>query len=131
MENRPTYSMQFSSHAIGLRVHLSGRTGTRESTERCWREVADELRKRGAHALLVIDALDGNPTPVLDLCAVLETMTESFRGVDIAYVEGHSDQAQVLELVNLHALEHGYRARIFEDEASAVRWLRHGESWDE
>ena len=46
--------------------------------------------------------------------------------VKMAYVEGRADQMPRIEYVEVLALEHGYRVRMFANESDARLWLRYG-----
>jgi hypothetical protein len=42
-------------------------------------------------------------------------------------VEKHAEQLPEVEFAGLLANENGFDARVFADEAAAIRWLRYGE----
>ena len=52
---------------------------------------------------------------------------EGMEDVHIAYVERDAAQIPQVELAGLMAYEHGFNARIFDREETAVVWMRYGE----
>jgi len=122
------FHIEFGTTDYGLRAWVTGTNGTLETTLAYWRALADEVRRLSPAALLVVDDMEGLPPPPEQLLEFVQAMRgQGMEAVRIAYVEKHADQLPDVEFAGLLANEHGFDARVFADEASAVRWLRYGE----
>lgn len=122
------FQIDFTPAAYGLRVHVTGVNGTLETTLAYWRRIAEEVRRVRPPGVLVVDDMDGEPPPPEELMTfVLSMKGEGMEDVRIAYVERDAVQIPQVELAGLMAYEHGFVARIFDNEDAAAIWLRYGE----
>lgn len=127
-DSKQDFTLDFQPAGYGLRVHVQGVNGTLETTVAYWLGIAEEVRKRRPRGLLVVDDMEGDPPPEEDLMRFVQSMRgEGFEDVRIAYVERHAHQIPDVELASIMANEHGFAARVFDNEADAERWLRYGE----
>lgn len=117
-------TIQFSPHAHGLRVHVTGISSI-ENTLTYWRAIAAELASRPRDALLLIDELQGPPlSPDEWLSLVLAMEGTGLDRMRIAHVKplGLHD----IEHCEIFARDAGIEARVFADEGAGERWLRTG-----
>lgn len=122
------FDIVFTQTDYGLRAHVTGINGTLETTLAYWRRIAEEVRRVRPPGVLVVDDMDGEPPPPEQLLTfVLSMKGEGMEGVHIAYVERDAAQIPQVELAGLMAYEHGFNARIFDREETAVAWMRYGE----
>ena len=122
------FHIEFSSADYGLRAWVTGVNGTLETRLAYWRMIAEEVRRVQPRGMLVVDDMEGDPPPPEQLLVFVQAMQgQGMEAVRIAYVERHAAQIPLVEYAGLLANEHGFNARIFADEDSAVRWLRYGE----
>lgn len=122
------FDIVFTQTDYGLRAHVTGTNGTLETTLAYWRRIAEEVRRVQPAGVLVVDDMDGEPPPPEQLMTFILSMKgEGMEDVHIAYVERDAAQIPQVELAALMAYEHGFNARIFDREQSAVVWMRYGE----
>lgn len=122
------FDIVFTQADYGLRAHVTGTNGTLETTLAYWRCIAEEVRRVRPPGVLVVDDMDGEPPPPEQLLTfVLSMKGEGMEDVHIAYVERDAAQIPQVELAGLMAYEHGFNARIFDREETAVVWMRYGE----
>ena len=122
------FDIVFTHTDYGLRAHVTGINGTLETTLAYWRRVAEEVRRVRPSGVLVVDDMGGDPPPPEQLLTfVLSMKGEGMEDVRIAYVERDAAQIPQVELAGLMAYEHGFNARVFDREESAVVWIRYGE----
>ena len=122
------FEIAFSQVDCGLRAYVTGINGTLETTLSYWRRIAAEARRVQPTALLVVDAIYGEPPPPEHLHEVVLAMKdEDVSHLRIAYVADDVAQIPQIELAVLMANENGFRIRIFSEEREAVSWLRYGE----
>jgi hypothetical protein len=119
-----TWRLEFSSHAPGLRAHLTGR-GCLPEVKDYWHEIAAEVRSRVSTSLLLVDELEGEPLAASEWKQLVESMKQQrFDEVRIAHVKPRG--LQKVEYCEIYAKEAGLDARVFEDERAASLWLRYG-----
>lgn len=124
----PPFRVAFAGTDYGLKVHVCGINGTLETTLAYWRVIAAEVRCSRAAGVLVIDDMDGDPPPPDELLQLVRAMQgEGMEHARVAYVEKHREQITQVELAGILANEHGFRGQVFDNERSAVTWLRYGE----
>ena len=120
------YRIRFSSTDFGLKAQVQGVNGRLDVTLAYWREIADEVRRTQAGGSPSMSSTTSRPPEQL-----LE-FVQAMRGlgmeqVRVAYVEKHLEQIPQVELASIFANEYGFQGRVFDDERSAVTWLRYGE----
>jgi hypothetical protein len=122
------YRIRFSSTDFGLKAHVQGVNGRLDTTLAYWRDIAAEVGRVQARGLLVVDDMEGEPPPPEQLLQFVQAMRGlGMEQVRVAYVEKHLEQIPQVELASIFANEHGFQGRVFDDERSAVTWLRYGE----
>jgi len=119
----------FQTHAVGLRVELSGEIATAQARRASWTRLAEEVGRTGAAAVLAVDlrgqALE--PTEPARTQALLGSMDiAALLSVPLAYV-GPWARLPGGEALNQVLIERGLHVQAFDDEAAAERWLRYGE----
>lgn len=121
------YRIGYQREAETLRAHVTGVNGTLETTLAYWRDMAGELQRAPARALLVVDDMEGDPPPPEQLAQFVQAMRGlGFEAMRVAYVEAHVAQIPELEFAEILARESGFDARVFGNEMDARIWLRHG-----
>ena len=122
------FQIDFTQVDCGLRAYVTGINGTLETTLSYWRRIAAEARRTDLPALLVVDAIYGEPPPPEHLQRVVLAMKdEGIAHLRVAYVAEDVAQIPQIELAVLMANENGFRIRIFGEEREALMWLRYGE----
>ena len=122
------FEIAFTPVDCGLRACVTGINGTLETTLSYWRRIAAEARRTQPAALLVVDAIYGEPPPPEHLHEVVLAMKdEGISHLRVAYVAEDVAQIPQIELAVLMANENGFKIRIFSEEREAVSWLRYGE----
>lgn len=122
------FHIRFSQTDFGLKAHVQGVNGRLDVTLAYWRAIADEVRRVQAGGLLVVDDMEGEPPPPEQLLEFIQAMRGlGMEQVRVAYVEKHLEQIPQVELASIFANEYGFQGRVFDDERSAVTWLRYGE----
>ena len=122
------FSIAFTPAVYGLRAHVTGVNGTLETTLAYWRRIAEEVRQVRPSGILVVDDMDSEPLPPEELMKLVLSMRgEGMEDVRIAYVEMDAMEIPRVELAGLIAYEHGFVARVFDNEEAAAIWLRYGE----
>ena len=122
------FRIAFHGTDYGLKAHVQGVNGTLATTLAYWREIAEEVRRTQPPGLLVVDDMEGDPPPPEELLQFVQAMRGlGMENVRVAYLEKHLDQIPQVELASILATEHGFQARVFDNERSAVTWLRYGE----
>lgn len=121
------YRLDINVHAVGVRIGLGGSTDSVSQWRACWQRVAAELVRRRPPAALLVDEREGALASVGQLEGLLDGIAHlGLQQLPIAYV-GDWRRLPQLEVLNMALLERGYRVRVFDVEADAVRWLRYGE----
>ena len=108
-------------------ARVTGHGGDAEEAARRWRYFVQAARAAGKSRLMVARDLDG---PVLSE-AELARMVAMLAGLDmdglrIAIVQPHLERQRIDELGAQLVMEQGCVASMFENEPSALIWLRHG-----
>ena len=108
-------------------ARVTGHGGDAEAEARRWRHFVQATRAGGKSRLMVTCDIDG---PVLSE-AELARMVAMLAGLDmdglrIAIVQPHLERQRIDELGAQLAMEQGCVASVFENEPSALIWLRHG-----
>ncbi|HZH44310.1 MAG TPA: hypothetical protein VEY50_09545 [Lysobacter sp.] len=112
----------------GLKVVLQGGDGRFETIRECWHALADEVRARRPRTLLIVDRLAGGQLTAEQQQSLITSLVgRGFEGVRMAYVVRPQTEFAFAESAELHARVLGYEIRVFDTEAAAERWLRHGE----
>ena len=121
------YRIGYQREGETLRAHVTGVNGTLETTLAYWRDMAGELQRAPARALLVVDDMEGDPPPPEQLAQFVQAMVGmGFEGIRVAYVEAHAEQIPAVVFGEILAREQGFDARVFGNEDDACIWLRHG-----
>lgn len=127
-EASPPFRIEFSPADYGLKAQVKGVNGTLETTLAYWRRIAMEVRRVRPAGLLVVDDMEGEPPPPEQLVQFVQAMLgEGLEAVRVAYVEKHLEQIPQVELASILANEHGFQGHVFDNERSAIIWLRYGE----
>jgi uncharacterized radical SAM superfamily Fe-S cluster-containing enzyme len=122
------FEVDFTRIDCGLRACVTGINGTLETTLSYWRRIAAEARRTHPVALLVVDAIYGEPPPPEHLWQVVLAMKdEGVSHLRVAYVAEDVAQIPQIELAVQMANENGFNMRIFSEEREALSWLRYGE----
>ena len=125
MTDTPTLRIQVSPLPNGLRVEVAGESNI-ANTMAYWRAIVSEVKLRGPRNLLLIDRCAGDALTARDWQALVAQLKGTgLEGVRVAHVKPNG--LEQLEYCELYALEAGFTARVFYDEAQADLWLRHGE----
>lgn len=118
------FQIVFSTHQFGLKAQLSGEA-VFDNTVAYWSAIVDELGRRPAKGLLLVDEMTGAPLSEEHWRQLVEMMKGGpLEQVRIAHVKPLG--LQKIEYCEIFALEAGMQARVFTDERDAVMWLRHG-----
>ena len=111
-----------------LRVRATG-IGSLDATIACWTRIVAEGGERRPSAVLVIDEMTGPPLSADDWKTLVERLSgHGLEGLRIAHVKPHGLEA--IEYCEIYAREAGFNARVFDQEATATRWLRYGSQQD-
>ena len=125
MTDDSTLRIQVSLIPDGVRVDVAG-ASTFDHTVAYWRAIISEVKLRRPRNLLLVDRCVGEPLSARDWQAlVAELRGSGLESVRVAHVKPNG--LEQLEYCELFALEAGFTARVFYDEAQAHLWLRHGE----
>ena len=118
------FQIVFSTHPFGLKAQLSGEA-VFDNTVAYWRAIVEELGKRPAKGLLLVDEMTGDPLSEEHWRQLVEMMKGGpLEQVRIAHVKPLG--LQKIEYCEIFAVEAGMQARVFTEERDAVMWLRHG-----
>lgn len=127
-EAAPTFQIEFRHEPDLLRAHVTGRTGSLESSLAYWTAIAAQAARSHPSMLLVVDETEGKPLETEQLQQFVAAMTGmGLEGVRIAFVEIDGTRIPRDEAVEIIAREQGYIARVFGNQSDAALWLRHGE----
>ena len=109
-------------------VRVSGRGGDPEAAARRWRHFIQTARDGGKSWLMIARDLDGPVLSEAGLARMMAMLSDlALDGLRIAIVQPHLERQHIDELGALMAMEQGGVVRVFEDEPSALIWLRYGE----
>jgi hypothetical protein len=108
-------------------VRVRGRGGDADAAARRWRHFIQEARAQGKSSLMVARDLDGPVLPEAELERMIAMVSDlDLGGLRIAVVQPRLERQRIDELGALLAMEQGGVVRVFEDETTALIWLRHG-----
>jgi hypothetical protein len=121
------YRLHFEAQGNTLQVEIEGATATQQARLACWTQVAEEVARCGAAAVLTIDRRHGTLATAREWRALLRQLdTALLKAMPLAYV-GSWPRFTQMEALNLLLIERGFHAQVFDDLAAAERWLRYGE----
>lgn len=116
------YDLRFAWQPPLLRATVAGDDSSPQTTLEYWRQIAGEVRGRGAELLLFLDRITGPVMTEPQLSSFFAHIAgEGLEEIRIGYVEHSLEQMQNIELAELMARERGYRVRMFAHEAR--RWI--------
>ena len=108
-------------------VRVSGQGGDPEAAARRWRHFVQTARAAGKSWLMISRDLDGPVLSEAGLARMMAMLSDlDLDGLRIAIVQPRLERQRIDELGSLLAMEQGGVVRVFEDEPSALIWLRHG-----
>jgi hypothetical protein len=108
-------------------ARVAGRGGDPDAAARRWRHLVETARAGGKHSLMVARDLDGPVLSERELEGMIAQLSDlDLEGLRIALVQPRLERQRIDELGALLAMERGGMIGVFEDEASALIWLRHG-----
>jgi hypothetical protein len=114
----------FSPTRTGLRANASG-PGTYAATVALWEAIVAQVRDRRPATVLLIDGMRGPPLRADEWHGLVDAMRgKGLENVRIAHVKPLGLQG--IEYCEIFAREAGFHARVFDNEATAERWLRYG-----
>ncbi len=121
------FALRFEDRPGYLFAEVTGPQDSLEVSVAFWRRLADEVARRQATRLMVVDRLEGTPLDPAGM-AMLVTRLVGFglEQVRIAYVEPTAEHMPAMEHGEIFAQELGFTARVFGDSGHADRWLRYG-----
>jgi hypothetical protein len=120
--------VQYDRSVPGVFVaRVAGRGGDADAAARRWRHLVESARAGGKASLMVARDLDGPVLSEPELADMLAQLSDlDLDGLRIALVQPHLERQRIDELGAQLAMDRGGMIRVFEDEASALIWLRHG-----
>ena len=108
-------------------IRVSGLGGDADAAARRWRHFIATARASGKANLMVARDFGGPVLSEADLSRMLANLSDlDLDGLRIALVQPRLERQRIDELGALLAMEQGGVVRVFEDENSALIWLRHG-----
>lgn len=108
-------------------ARVSGRGGDPEAAARRWRHFVQTARATGKSWLMISRDLEGPVLSEAGLARMMAMVSDlDLDGLRIAIVQPRLERQRIDELGALLAMEQGGMVRVFEDESSALIWLRHG-----
>lgn len=108
-------------------VRVSGRGGDAGAAARRWRHFVHTARANGKSWLMVSRDLHGPVLAEADLARMMAMLADlDLEGMRIALVQPRLERQRIDELGAQLAMEQGGVVRVFEDETSALIWLRYG-----
>ncbi|TDK21530.1 hypothetical protein E2F46_14955 [Luteimonas aestuarii] len=123
----PTYAIEFSVEGGCLRAVSTGVIDTLEGAIGLFRDIAVELRRVGARTVLIVDETSGIVPDADGFDALAREMAgEGYEGIRVAYVDVAGTALARVEVGEIVARIHGYRLRVFDNEAQAHIWLHYG-----
>lgn len=121
------YRLAFGIEGGTLRVASHGVIDTLATTLAYFRDIAQELRRRQARSLLIVDSTDGVVPDAKEFETLAASLKdEGFDGIRIAFVDAKGTAIGRIEVGEIIARRHGYRFRVFDSEPLAKVWLRYG-----
>jgi hypothetical protein len=108
-------------------ARVRGMGGDADAAARRWRHFIDTARANGKSSLMVARDLDGPVLSEAGLRRMIGMISDiDLDGLRIALVQPRLERQRIEEIGALMAMERGGMVRVFEDERSALIWLRHG-----
>jgi hypothetical protein len=118
------YSVQIEQREDFLFARMTGPEHGFGAMQSCWSEVLDEVKRRRAPRVLVVDALQGTPALHELVEIVNSVLAPALTGVRIALVDGGNADRRYAEFAEVLLRRHKIAAHTFGCEASAAEWLR-------
>lgn len=104
-------------------------SGPRDSTDislAYWSRIRDEVERRGAAKLMVVEDLGEHDGP-RDLPGMVDALIAmGLDQVKVAFVVARVELLSQMEHGEILAMERGANGRVFGNTTVAERWLRHG-----
>jgi hypothetical protein len=114
----------FRPTRTGLRATATG-PGTYAATVACWEAILVQVQERRPETILLIDEMRGPSLHAEEWHGLVDAMRgKGLENVRIAHVKPMGLQG--IEYCEIFAREAGFHARVFDNEATAERWLRYG-----
>ena len=108
-------------------ARVTGHGGDAEAAARRWRYFVQAARAAGKSRLMVARDLDGPVLSEAGLARMMAMLSDlDLSGLRIAIVQPHLERQRIDELGAQLVMEQGCVASMFENEPSALIWLRHG-----
>ena len=108
-------------------ARVSGRGGDADAAARRWRYFVQAARASGKSRLMVSRDLAGPVLSEAELARMMAMLSDlDLDGLRIAIVQPRLERQRIDVLGAQLAMEQGGVASVFEDESSALIWLRHG-----
>jgi hypothetical protein len=108
-------------------ARVSGRGGDADAAARRWRHFIATARANRKTRLMVARDLDGPVLSEAGLVRMIGQLSDlDLDGLRIALVQPRLERQRIDEIGALMAMELGGVVSVFEDEPSALIWLRHG-----
>ena len=108
-------------------ARVTGHGGDAEAAARRWRYFVQAARAAGKSRLMVARDLDGPVLSEAGLARMMAMLPDlDLSGLRIAIVQPHLERQRIDELGAQLVMEQGCVASMFENEPSALIWLRHG-----
>ena len=110
-------------------ARVSGRGGDADAAARRWRYFVQAARASGKSRLMVSRDLAGPVLSEAELARMMAMLSDlDLDGLRIAIVQPRLERQRIDVLGAQLAMEQGGVASVFEDESSALIWLRYGQS---
>jgi hypothetical protein len=108
-------------------ARVSGRGGDADAAARRWRHFIATARANSKTRLMVARDLDGPVLTEAELVRMIGLLSDlDLDGLRIAVVQPRLERQRIDEIGALLAMELGGVVSVFEDESSALIWLRYG-----
>jgi len=116
--------MSFRPTRTGLRAKVTG-PATYDATVVCWQAIVQQVKERRPATVLLVDEMRGPSLRADEWHTLVDAMRgQGLENVRIAHVKPFGLQG--IEYCEIFAREAGFHARVFDNEATAELWLRHG-----
>lgn len=122
----PDIHLVFEDRPGYLYAKVSGPRDNRDISLAYWTQVAEQVHRRKARKLMVVEALgdrEGEHEVPFMVDALIEMGLDQ---VQVAFVVNRIDLLGAMEHGEILALERGANGRVFGNATVAERWLRHG-----
>ena len=118
------YSVQLEQREHFLFARMTGPEHGFGAMQACWSDILDEVKRRRAPRLLVVDALEGTPALHELMEIVNSVLVPALADVRVALVDGGSSDRRFAEFAEVLLRRQGIAAHTFGCESSAAEWLR-------